>query len=145
MHGSWGWTVVFIPVCPSLFSPHPLIVFSASSAVSLQLLVILSLIMFYHPFLHFLLSISTLFSTLLCAPVCVCLFVLVGLGLLFQLLGQSSCLLRTSETSSLNYAGTSLSSSPPFKLCVNTFHFHRAHTHAHMQIFCCAINHLLLT
>lgn len=41
-----------------------------------------------------------------CVCVCVCLFVLVGLGLLFQLLGQSSRLLRTSETSSLNYAGT---------------------------------------
>lgn len=76
-----------------------------------------------------------------CVCVCVCLFVLVGLGLLFQLLGQSSRLLRTSETSSLNYAGTSFSSTPSFVLHINT-HFYFLSTQT--QIFCWAINPLTL-
>lgn len=56
---------------------------------------------------------------------CVYLFALVGFGLLFQLLGHSSSLWRTSETGSLNYAGN-------------------AHKHAlfavQKQIFGCAVN-----
>lgn len=60
---------------------------------------------------------------------CVYLFALVVFGLLFQLLGQSSSLWRTSETGSLNYAGNS-------------------HKHAlfavQKQIFGCAVSQMKL-
>lgn len=93
---------------PLIFSPHPLILFSPPL---LSLSKPSSLITFCPPVRHFLVSFSVVCTTAdlaVCVYVCACLFVLVGFHLLFQLSGQSSCLLRTSETGSLNYAATSL-------------------------------------
>lgn len=58
---------------------------------------------FYYPSTYLLLWLCWLDRVLSC----VYLFVLVVFGLLFQLLGQSSSLWRTSETGSLNYTGNS--------------------------------------